>query len=239
MKALIITSDENAIYELKNYFSLKNIDTIIYKWLLKALDNIEEIQPDFVIVSSEEYPRHWKTLVQFIKSGIGGENIKIFLLEKESFSKDEESKVNALAINGIIANTNKNTLDLYFDKLNGQENNTKLPLSKDLEEANEVELPNVADIVKSNNENIPGTGKFIFTNPSSNTFISGDYFDYNGNSLTCNIDCQDLIPGEKITHFTIFDNKICKSFIAELSDKLSFNDKKLSIFKIREFYEEE
>ena len=73
MKAIIISDDSKTIEVLDKVLVEHNFDTIIYRWLLKALDNIEEIRPDLVIVSVSEYPRHWKTLTQFVASGIGGE----------------------------------------------------------------------------------------------------------------------------------------------------------------------
>ena len=78
MKALLISDDESIVTPLDSYLKNHQFDTIIYKWLIKALDNIEEIKPDLIVISAAEYPRHWKTLVQFVKSGIGGDNVKIF-----------------------------------------------------------------------------------------------------------------------------------------------------------------
>ena len=55
MKALIISEDEKVYTTLDEILKNANYDTIIYKWLLKALDNIEEIRPDLIVVSSSEY----------------------------------------------------------------------------------------------------------------------------------------------------------------------------------------
>ena len=54
MKALIISEDESVYSTLDNILKKASYDTIIYKWLLKALDNIEEIRPDLIVVSSSE-----------------------------------------------------------------------------------------------------------------------------------------------------------------------------------------
>ena len=87
MKALIISEEEKVYSTLNDILIKADYDTIIYKWLLKALDNIEEIRPDLIVVSSSEYPRHWKTLVQFVKSGIGGDDIDIYLYEPNPISQ--------------------------------------------------------------------------------------------------------------------------------------------------------
>lgn len=122
MKALIISDDTKVSTALDFFFKSKKFDTIIYKWLLKALDNIEEIRPDCVILSSSEYPRHWKTLVQFLKSGLGGNKIAVFLYEPSPLSKEDEEKAALLGINGYITNFENDQLnalsgaiDEYFD----------------------------------------------------------------------------------------------------------------------------
>jgi len=98
MKALIISDDETIVTPIDNYLRNNQFDTIIYKWMIKAIDNIEEIKPNLIVISASEYPRHWKTLVQFVKSGIGGENVKIFLYEPEQISEDDKKKSEELGV---------------------------------------------------------------------------------------------------------------------------------------------
>src|SRR5574344_364396 len=117
MKILIISDDDSFISQTNVFFKNKSFDTIIYRWLLKALDNIEEIQPDVVLISANEYPRHWKTLTQFIKSGIGGNNIAIFLYDKNELSDDDKRKVSLLEINGIIKEVTTDSLGDKYKKI--------------------------------------------------------------------------------------------------------------------------
>lgn len=98
MKALLISDDESIVTPLDSYLKNHQFDTIIYKWLIKALDNIEEIKPDLIVISAAEYPRHWKTLVQFVKSGIGGDNVKIFLYEPSPLSDEDKLKARKLQV---------------------------------------------------------------------------------------------------------------------------------------------
>jgi len=104
MKALVISDKQEIIDSLQNYLKESNIDVIVYRWLLKALDNIEEIHPDIIFLSASEYPRHWKTLASFVKSGIGGNNVKLFLYDPEPLSKDEIKKADELGIKAFINN---------------------------------------------------------------------------------------------------------------------------------------
>ena len=98
MKALLISDDESIVTPLDSYLKNHQFDTIIYKWLIKALDNIEEIKPDLIVISAAEYPRHWKTLVQFVKSAIGGDNVKIFLYEPSPLSDEDKLKAKKLQV---------------------------------------------------------------------------------------------------------------------------------------------
>ena len=79
MKALLIADDDDVIKKIQTALSDDGFDVITYRWLLKALDNIEEISPEAIIVSASSYPRHWKILAQFAKSEIPGFLPKIVL----------------------------------------------------------------------------------------------------------------------------------------------------------------
>jgi len=102
MKALIISDDNNVINTTDSFLQSKNFDTIIYRWLLKAMDNIEEIRPELVVVSSQEYPRHWKTLAQFAKSGIGASDTKVVLYQIEKMNEEDAKKAEELGVSGIF-----------------------------------------------------------------------------------------------------------------------------------------
>ena len=110
MKVLIITENTEISSKISAIAKNYGADTIIYKWFLKALDNIEEIQPDIIILNSCEYPRLWKTLVQFVKSGIGGNDVRIYLYEETPLSDEDQEKYAELGINGCFNNISKENL---------------------------------------------------------------------------------------------------------------------------------
>ena len=98
MKALVI-SDRSEIYNnVTPVLKEKGFDIIHYKWIIKALDNIEEIQPDLIVLSAGEYPRHWKTLAGFVQSGIGGNDVKMYLYETTPLSEEDQKKAADLGI---------------------------------------------------------------------------------------------------------------------------------------------
>ena len=86
-------------------------DTIVYTWLLKALDNIEEIAPHLIIVSTGDYPRHWKTLAQYATAGFGEYKPQIILYTDENFNEEEHKKAEALHVRGTFDSVTVEGLD--------------------------------------------------------------------------------------------------------------------------------
>lgn len=218
MKALIISEDETLVSNCSNFLSSKNYDIIVYKWLLKALDNIEEIKPDLIIVSSSEYPRHWKTLVQFVKSGIGGENTLIYLYEPTPLSSEDEEKAKILGITGYF--TDEAELENLF--------------TTDDAAASE-EVPQVSDIIQEEAPKAPLFGHVIFTNPVNSNFITGKVTSTDGSKLNCELDfdCTLTVSTYIKQGSYIWDGTI-KSFEAEIT---SVSGKEI-VLKISRFYEE-
>ena len=122
MKTLLVADDETVINKIKQVLTNEGFDIIIYRWLLKALDNIEEIAPDAIIVDASSYPRHWKTLVQFVRSGITGFVPKIILYTEKKFTDDDLTKSDILGVNGIFNSLEKDGLTELTSILQGKNN---------------------------------------------------------------------------------------------------------------------
>ena len=102
MKALVISDRPEIIDYVFPRLKEKGFDLIHYRWIIKALDNIEEIQPDLIVLSAGEYPRHWKTLAGFVQSGIGGNDVKVYLYETTPLSQDDAKKADGLGVLSFI-----------------------------------------------------------------------------------------------------------------------------------------
>ena len=111
MKALLVADNEKAINNISSVLKSAGYDTIVYKWLLKALDNIEEIAPHLIVVSTADYPRHWKTLAQYAKSGFGDYTPQMILYTDENFSEEEKKKAEALNVRGSFDSVGVEGLD--------------------------------------------------------------------------------------------------------------------------------
>ncbi len=253
MKALIISEDEKVYTTLDEILKNANYDTIIYKWLLKALDNIEEIRPDLIVVSSSEYPRHWKTLVQFVKSGIGGDDVEIYLYEPTPVSDEDQEKARVLGVTGCFSEFDefgKMVLPQAQepqDEIGPQvfeENLVSSRSERQPVEGPKEEVPLVENTQTSSQETaVTNTGHFMFTHPSTQKFISGKYFDYNGKTLSCSFfDEADLSSVKEemlIESFSFFDSikvRTARVIIKNIMSLAPSNT--FVIVEIKDIYEE-
>ncbi len=62
MKAILISEMLESSQELKPFLKGYDFDLIHYRTPLKAMDNLEEISPDAIIINTIDFPRHWKVL---------------------------------------------------------------------------------------------------------------------------------------------------------------------------------
>lgn len=100
MKAVIIAESESIIEEFTQYYKENGYDIIVYRWLMKAMDNIEEIDPDLIFINAEEYPRHWKVLCQYV-AGLN-KNPKIVLYSSSVLNDEDKTKAKILNIDSVI-----------------------------------------------------------------------------------------------------------------------------------------
>lgn len=111
MKAVIVADNESVIANVSQVLKLAGYDVIVYRWLLKALDNIEEIAPHLIVVSSQDYPRHWKTLAQFVETKFGDYTPQVILYTGGELSDEDAKKADALHIRGAFDSVGVEGLD--------------------------------------------------------------------------------------------------------------------------------
>ncbi len=102
MKALIVVEDDAVADVVRFYLQPLGLDVIRYRDPLKALDNIEEIMPDAVIMSARDFPRHWKAIVVGLRAARPKSACAIILLKGDYFSFEEAAKAAYLEVNGVI-----------------------------------------------------------------------------------------------------------------------------------------
>ena len=102
MKILLVAYKDATRESLLRHLKPRGLDLIHYRNPIKAMDNIDEIEPDFVFFSAEDFPRHWKPFIQLMRESFTREQTFFVLLKGEQFSFDEAAKAKHLQVNGII-----------------------------------------------------------------------------------------------------------------------------------------
>ena len=190
MKALLVAEDDNTINAILPALRETGAEPIVYRWLLKALDNVEEIAPDVVILSTAEYPRHWKTFVQFTKSGIGGVIPKVILYNARAMDNAEKEKARSLGVFGMFGSLDAAGIEELKNYLNGKSG----PSYGVMFGGAKIE--------------------FVFTNPKSDCLVTGSVRKYSNGRIEFESDIPALVKnigaGDTIERATFGENKIYK-----------------------------
>ncbi|MDR2631543.1 MAG: PilZ domain-containing protein, partial [Spirochaetaceae bacterium] len=121
MKLLLILGSDETFNLVSHYIRPLGFDLIRYNHVQKAMDNIEEIDPSGIVISANDFPRHWKTLVQFVRADRDREKCPVILLTNEQFPLEEASKAFYIGVNGIVPETPRElSADSKLQKLLGR-----------------------------------------------------------------------------------------------------------------------
>ena len=196
MKVLLIAEEDQTINALVPVIKKSGAEIIVYRWLLKALDNVEEIAPDMAIISTAEYPRHWKTFVQFTKSGIGGVVPKVILYNSRPMNDDEKAKARSLGVFGMFSSLDEKGLGELENYLAGK---------------NEASFGFVSNGPKF---------ELVFTNPKNECLVTGLVKSVSESRIEFASDLPDLVKnlaaGDTIERATFGENKVYKYVSAKV-----------------------
>jgi hypothetical protein len=103
MKLLLIMGSDDTYQFISYHIKSLGFELIRYRHVLKAMDNVDEVDPAGIIVSAEDFPRHWKTLVQFVRFERTKNACPIIILKGNSFPVEEMAKAYFLEVNGIVS----------------------------------------------------------------------------------------------------------------------------------------
>jgi hypothetical protein len=102
MKLLLVLASDSTYKQLFDCLRPLGFEVIRYMHALKAMDNIDEIDPQAIIISAVDFPRHWKTMVQFFRSERSKGDCPIVILKGENFSMDDSSKASYIGVSGTV-----------------------------------------------------------------------------------------------------------------------------------------
>ncbi|MGA2545124.1 MAG: PilZ domain-containing protein [Rectinemataceae bacterium] len=102
MKALLLIESDRIADIARFYLRPLGFETVRYRNPVKTIDNLEEINPDAIVVSARDFPRHWKVLAQAVRAEKSKDECVIVLLKGEAFPLEEAAKASNIGINGIV-----------------------------------------------------------------------------------------------------------------------------------------
>jgi len=117
MKLLLVLSSDDTYSNIAHFVKPLGFELIRYNHVLKAMDNIDEIEPSAIIISARDFPRHWKTMVQFVRNERSKEICPIIILKGSNFPQEETHKASFLGVSGIVTEAMDNTAEI--DRLQG------------------------------------------------------------------------------------------------------------------------
>ena len=186
MKALIISEADDIIHEFSEYYKSQNYDIIVYRWLMKALDNIDEIAPDLIFINATEYPRHWKILCQYVR---GLDKIpKIVLFTSIPFTNEDKEKAEWLKVESIV-NSSEDLEEVCTLTDICQDSEENLPETENIieQEQNEtveiLEEEKIEETIEQPTLSETKVCKFLFSNPENFVLITGKVESFNDSKL--------------------------------------------------------
>ncbi|WP_319561323.1 PilZ domain-containing protein [Marispirochaeta sp.] len=102
MIILVVARDPHFKEPLRDQFSSRGGNLIQYRNPVKAMDNLEEIQPDLIIFNTQDFPRHWKPFVRFYRTLKNKDQGICVLFTGDLFTEDEAAKSQLLEVNGLV-----------------------------------------------------------------------------------------------------------------------------------------
>jgi DNA-binding response OmpR family regulator len=103
MNLLAILGSDDTLGLIVETMEPLGFSLIRYRHVPKAMDNIDEINPSTIIISARDFPRHWKTLTQFVRYSRPKPDCPIIILAGPNFSLDDASQAFYLGADGIVS----------------------------------------------------------------------------------------------------------------------------------------
>jgi hypothetical protein len=108
MKLLLVLGSDKTYGNISLFLKPLGFELIRYRHVLKAMDNIEEIDPVGIIISAKDFPRHWKTFTRFVRYDRPKNKCPIVILKGDAFPEEEINKAMSLEVNGLVLESLEN-----------------------------------------------------------------------------------------------------------------------------------
>ncbi|MDR3174155.1 MAG: PilZ domain-containing protein, partial [Treponema sp.] len=105
MKLLLVVASDDTYDLISLYIRPLGFDLIRYRHIIKAMDNVDEADPAGVIISANDFPRHWKAMVQFIRAERPKEICPVIILTGKKFPLEATTQAFYIGVSGIVDET--------------------------------------------------------------------------------------------------------------------------------------
>lgn len=179
MKAMLVMASDK-VADLSGYYLRPlGFDIIRYRNPIKAMDNIDEVDPEAIIISAEDFPRHWKPFIQMVRVNRPKEKCVFLLLKGNRFPFDEAAKAVFLGVNGVIHENLRDKSELArFQQV------LKRYLALDDMRAAERFVPSIYDRLD-----------FTFAHPDSFVIVTGKIESISSRGLSFRPDSHESVEG--------------------------------------------
>lgn len=179
MKAMLVMASDKVAKLSSYYLRPLGFDIIRYLNPVKAMDNVEEIDPEAILFSAEDFPRHWKPFIQMVRMYRPKDTCVFLLLKGDRFTFDEAAKAVFLGVNGVIHENLANKAELTrFQQV------LKRYLALDEMRSAERFVPSPYDRLD-----------FTFANPDSYAIVTGKIESISTNGLSFRPDSHESVQG--------------------------------------------
>ena len=156
--------------DLGRHLAPYGVSVVHYRHPLKALDNLEETHPSIVLYDLQDFPRHWKILVKYLREESPKDEVIFLLVSNGPAPLEEANKALFLGVNGIL-----------------QYNGDSEALARNIREVFlrygtfEVETSDAKPLAEARN---PASLPFLFRHPRRKNLVTGVLVKYDGQRAT-------------------------------------------------------
>jgi DNA-binding NarL/FixJ family response regulator len=102
MILMLVKGESPLSQELARHLAPYGISVVHYKHPIKALDNLDETLPRIVLYDVQDFPRHWKILVKYLRDEFPKDEVVFLLFSEVRPPLEEANKALYLGVNGIL-----------------------------------------------------------------------------------------------------------------------------------------
>ncbi len=113
MKMLLVAAGDEHANVLSYHLKPLGFDLERTADPVRALEELEEIDPQAILFHAGDFPRHWKALLKLAREKKNKEELIFILIAPAHFELDEAAKAAHLGVNGIVGENLADKQELY------------------------------------------------------------------------------------------------------------------------------